>query len=93
MVYDITMQTTVTTKNMVTIPAELSRKMAITPGCRLEWSAPEEGGDEIRVRVIPTRGELARRLIGVGKMWAPERDSVAELVAERSREEAEQALP
>ncbi len=86
------MQTTVTTKNMVTIPAELSRKMGITPGCRLEWQEPEEGSDEVTVRVIPTRGELARRLKGVGRQWSPERDAVAELVAERMREDEEQIL-
>lgn len=86
------MRTTVTTKNMVTIPAELSRKMGITPGCRLEWREPDEGSDEVTVRVIPTRGERARRLKGAGRHWAPERDAVAELVAERAREEEEQIL-
>ena len=86
------MQTTVTTKNMVTIPAELSRKMGITPGCRIEWREPAEGSDELTVRVIPTRGELARRLMGVACQWSPERDVVAELVAERMREEEEQIL-
>lgn len=83
------MQTTVTTKNMVTIPAELSRKLSITPGCRLDWREPEAGSDEIRVRVIPTRAELARRLMGRGKAWAPERDVVGELIEERVREDRE----
>jgi len=81
------MQTTVTTKNMVTIPAELSRKMGITPGCRLEWHEPDAGSDEVRVRVIPTRAELARRLMGSGRKWSPERDSGRELIAERGRED------
>lgn len=80
------MQTTVTTKNMVTIPAELSRKMGITPGCRLDWQEPENGSNEIRIRVIPTRAELARSLFGRGAKWSPDRDSVAELVAERMQE-------
>jgi bifunctional DNA-binding transcriptional regulator/antitoxin component of YhaV-PrlF toxin-antitoxin module len=84
------MQTTVTTKNMVTIPAELSRKMGITPGCRLEWLEPEDGSDVVTVRVIPTRGVRARRLQGAGRQWSPEGDAVAELVAERMREEDEQ---
>ena len=82
------MQTTVTTKNMVTIPAELSRRMGITPGCRLEWHEPEEGSDEVRVRVIPTRADLARRLKGSARKWSPERDAVGELVEERAREDA-----
>jgi len=44
------------------------------------------------VRVIPTRGERARRLMGIARQWSPERDAGAELVAERLREEEEQIL-
>jgi bifunctional DNA-binding transcriptional regulator/antitoxin component of YhaV-PrlF toxin-antitoxin module len=80
------MRTTVTTKNMVTIPAEISRRLSITPGCRLDW-APVEGSDsELRVRVIPRRRDVARRLMGEGASLSPGRDAVAELVAERASE-------
>jgi hypothetical protein len=37
-------------------------------------------------RVLPDRGELARRLAGTGKKYSLERDSVAELIAEREAE-------
>lgn len=87
------MQTTVTTKNMVTIPAELSRKMAITPGCRFDWQVPEDGSDEVRVRVIPPRAELARRLMGSARKWSPERDAVRELNEERVREDGRKGKP
>jgi bifunctional DNA-binding transcriptional regulator/antitoxin component of YhaV-PrlF toxin-antitoxin module len=83
---DFFMQTTVTTKNMVTIPEELSRKMGITPGCRLDWQELENGSNEIRIRVIPSRAELARRLFGHGARWSPERNAVEELMAERAEE-------
>jgi AbrB family looped-hinge helix DNA binding protein len=79
------MITTVTQKNMVTIPAEVGRKFGIKPGWRLDWQ-PVEGREEILVRVIPDRGELARRLLGAGRKFSPNRDAVAELVAERSAE-------
>ena len=82
MEYTGAMITTVTTKNMITIPIAVARKMSIRPGCRLEWS-PVEGTDEIRVRVIPDRGELARRLAGAGRAWSPEADAVADLIADR----------
>ena len=78
------MQTTVTTKNMVTIPAELSRRHSVTPGCKLDWESVSDS--EIRVRVIPKRGDLARRLMGRAAKWSPGRDSVADLVAERAAE-------
>ena len=79
------MITTVTQKNMITIPAEVGRRFGIKPGFRLDWQ-PVEGKDEILVRVIPDRSELARRLLGAGRRFAPERDAVAELVAERGEE-------
>ena len=79
------MITTVTQKNMITIPAEVGRRYGIKPGYRLDWQ-PVEGKDEILLRVIPDRGELARRLLGAGRRFSPERDAVAELVAERAEE-------
>jgi hypothetical protein len=36
--------------------------------------------------VLPDRGELARLLVGTGKKFSPERDSVAELIAKRELE-------
>jgi AbrB family looped-hinge helix DNA binding protein len=79
------MITTVTQKNMVTIPAEVARRFGIKPGWKLDWQ-PVEGKNEIVVRVIPDRGELARRLLGAGRKFAPHRDGVAELIAERETE-------
>ena len=79
------MITTVTQKNMITIPAEVGRHFGIKPGFRLDWQ-PIEGKDEILVRVIPDRGELARRLAGAGRRFSPETDAVAELIAERAVE-------
>lgn len=79
------MITTITQKNMVTIPADLARRFGIKPGWKLDWQAVD-GKDEIVVRVIPGRAELARRLLGAGKKFSPQRDGVAELVAERETE-------
>ena len=36
--------------------------------------------------MIPDRGELARRLLGAGRRFSPDRDAVAELLAERASE-------
>ncbi|NWG12966.1 MAG: AbrB/MazE/SpoVT family DNA-binding domain-containing protein [Acidobacteria bacterium] len=79
------MITTVTKKNMVTIPAEVGRRYGIKPGYRLVWQ-PVEGREEILVRIVPDRGESARRLLGKGRRFSPERDAVADLVAERVAE-------
>lgn len=79
------MITTVTQKNMVTIPAEVGRKFGIKPGWKLDW-VPVEGKDEIMVRVIPDRAEASRRLLGVAHRFSPERQAVEELAAEREAE-------
>jgi len=76
------METTVTTKNMISIPQEISRKFGIEPGWKLDWMASGRP-DEIIVKVIPDRAERARRLLGKGQNWGEGRDAVAELVAER----------
>lgn len=79
------MITTVTQKNMITIPAEIARQLGIKPGYRLDWQIIE-GKDEIIVRIIPDRGGLARRMLGAGRKFSPKRDAVKELVAERAKE-------
>jgi hypothetical protein len=81
----LVMITTVTPTHMIPIPEDISRTFGIQPGWRLDWSLIE-GRDEILVRVIPGRGESARRLLGAGQRFSPERDSVAELLAEREAE-------
>ena len=80
------MITTVTQKNMVTIPIGMARHFGITPGCKLDWE-PVPGKEEMRVKVLPRRGELALRLRGSGRKYSPERQAVDELVAERGQED------
>jgi hypothetical protein len=45
-----------------------------------------KSAEVLPIRIIPDRGELARRLLGAGRRLAPARDAVAELVAERAAE-------
>lgn len=71
------MVTTIRQKNRVRIPAEVRRKLGIKPGWRLDWNLVE-APDEILIRVIPDRGEMAGRLLGAGRRFSPDRDSVAE---------------
>jgi bifunctional DNA-binding transcriptional regulator/antitoxin component of YhaV-PrlF toxin-antitoxin module len=81
------MITTVTQKNMVTIPAEIGRRYGIKPGYKLDWQ-PVEGKDELLVRIIPDRGELARRLLGSGRgLFPPNHDIIKEIDEERERDD------
>jgi AbrB family looped-hinge helix DNA binding protein len=82
------MITTVTGKNQVTIPAELARELNIKAGTQLDWSKGE--GGTLRAKPLPSRGQLARRLAGIGRPWLkPDADPIAELIHERVAEDKE----
>jgi bifunctional DNA-binding transcriptional regulator/antitoxin component of YhaV-PrlF toxin-antitoxin module len=83
--YHKSMISTVTGKNMVSIPVEVGRVFSIKPGFKLEWK-PVPGKDEILVRVIPDRATLSRRLLGAGKGKSAGVDSVKQLVKDRESE-------
>jgi len=80
------MESTVTTKNMTSIPASISRSIGIRPGWKLDWNLGN-GPDELLVKVIPDRAEQARRLFGQGKKRGTGRGAVADLVRERDEED------
>ena len=82
------MITTVTTKNMISIPASVGRRLGIKPGYRLDWQIPSESADTLSVRVSPDRATLSARLLGSGRRAAAKRKLVDELVREREEERA-----
>ena len=59
------MTTTVTESNQVSIPPDIARDLGIRPGMQLEWSKTSDG--TILVKPLPSRGELARQLLGAGR--------------------------
>lgn len=79
------MITTITQTDAFPIPPEIEQHFGIKPGYRLDWRWTDKR-DEILIRVIPDRGELARQLLGSGRRFAPETDAVADLIAERAAE-------
>jgi len=83
--YDYIMESTISTKNMTSIPQAIVRKLGMKPGWKLDWQTGP-APDEILVKVIPDRGERGRRLLGKGSRLSPNRSAVDELVAERETE-------
>ncbi|MBX7123168.1 MAG: AbrB/MazE/SpoVT family DNA-binding domain-containing protein [Opitutaceae bacterium] len=83
------MITTVTGKNLVSIPVKIARSLGIEPGTRLEWE-PTRDPTVMSVRIHPTRGAIARQLQGTLGKYVGKRESlVAKLDAERAGEDAE----
>jgi bifunctional DNA-binding transcriptional regulator/antitoxin component of YhaV-PrlF toxin-antitoxin module len=79
------MTTTVTTKNMISVPADLARQFGIKPGYTFDWAAGARP-DEIVVRVVPDRRILSQRLMGAGAKFSPGRSAVGELLRERQED-------
>jgi AbrB family looped-hinge helix DNA binding protein len=92
LIRELSMITTVTGKNQITIPAELARELDITPGTRFDWS---KGGDGVIVaKIIPGRAELARRLAGRGKKYLrPGGDPIRDLIEDRVRDDRAERTP
>ena len=80
------MITTVTGKNMVSIPRAVAEQYGIEPGWKLEW-IPGDEPNVLIVRLVPGRGARARQLRGAGRSLAGASDAVADLVAEREAQE------
>lgn len=81
------MTTTVSECNLVSIPPEIAREFDIYPGTRLEWTRAGQG--VIAVKPLPSRGELARQLLGAGRHWLkPGADPLGDLLRERDQDEA-----
>jgi bifunctional DNA-binding transcriptional regulator/antitoxin component of YhaV-PrlF toxin-antitoxin module len=89
------MSTTITGKNQVTIPADLVREMGLEPGTQLEWLK----GDLPGVIIVKVEPSIRQRLAEIRAMGAehkrnnPGRDLIAELIAEREREDIEEYGP
>ena len=82
------MTTTVTGKNQVTIPADVVAAAKIELGTRLDWSV-DERTRVLRVQILPSRGQLARSLLGSGRKYVkPGKDLAADLCREREEEDA-----
>jgi AbrB family looped-hinge helix DNA binding protein len=80
------MTTTVTESNQVSIPPEIAHDLDIHPGTRLEWAKTGEG--TILVKPLPSRGELARQLMGAGRRLLKRgADPIGDLIREREQDD------
>lgn len=84
--YTISMITTITGKNQVTIPADIARALDLKPGTRLSWEINADGA--LVATPQPSRAQLAAALMGEGRKYLrPDEDVVQDLIIEREMEE------
>jgi AbrB family looped-hinge helix DNA binding protein len=80
------MTTTVKKSTQVSIPPDIAHEFDIHPGTRLEWTKAGEGA--ITVKPLPSRGKLARQLLGAERRWLkPGADPIGELIREREADD------
>ena len=76
------MNSTITGKNQVTLPARLVRELGWKAGTRLDWQRLDD--NSLVATPLPSRGEVARRVMGLARA-KPGSDPIADL--QRSQEE------
>jgi AbrB family looped-hinge helix DNA binding protein len=82
----MSMTTTVSESNQVSIPADLAREFDIHPGTRLEWAKAGEG--VITIKPLRNRGELARELMGAGRALVKTgTDPISDLILNREQDD------
>lgn len=80
------MITTITSKNQVTLPAEIVRLLELTPGMQLEWRI---GANQSLIATPkPSKAQLAAKLMGSGRKYLQaESNPVQNLIVERMTED------
>lgn len=81
------METTITGKNQVTLPARLVRELGWQAGTKLHWKKFDDGS--LLATPVPSRGQIAKRAMGL-LCADPKIDPVAEL--SKIREEEDRGL-
>ena len=85
------MITTIIERQPLTVPQELVRQLNLKPGAQLDWSINEDG--TLVARPVLSRFERAQQAAGMGRAWLKTGQSaVADLIAERAREDQEEGL-
>ena len=76
------MTTTLTGKNQVTVPVEITREMGLEAGARFDWARGETPGT-IVIHVQPSIRQLLDRAQELGRQ-SKNRHLIEELIAERA---------
>lgn len=84
------MTTTLTGKNQVTVPAEISQKLGLTAGAQLEWALGDQP-NKIVITIKPTRRQMLERIRAIGRKWKkPGQDPIGQLVRERVQDDIDE---
>jgi bifunctional DNA-binding transcriptional regulator/antitoxin component of YhaV-PrlF toxin-antitoxin module len=81
------MTTTLTGKNQITVPAEITQKLGLAVGAQFEWALGDQP-NKITITIKPTRKQLLQRVRELGrKAKRPAVDEVAEFAKWREEDD------
>lgn len=83
------MTTTLTGKNQITVPAEITQKLGLTAGAQFDWAMGDQP-NKLTITIKPTRKQLLERVRELGrkaKARRPRGDAVAEFVKWRTADD------
>lgn len=81
------MTTTLTGKNQITVPAEITQKLGLAAGTQFEWALGAQP-NQITITIKPTRKQLLQRVRELGRQARrPRVDEVAAFVKWREEDD------
>jgi bifunctional DNA-binding transcriptional regulator/antitoxin component of YhaV-PrlF toxin-antitoxin module len=81
------MTTTLTGKNQITVPAEITQKLGLTTGAQFDWAVSDQP-NKIIITIKPTRKQLLERVRAIGRKFNQRgQDPIADLIREREEDD------
>jgi bifunctional DNA-binding transcriptional regulator/antitoxin component of YhaV-PrlF toxin-antitoxin module len=85
------MTTTLTGKNQITVPAEITQKLGLTAGAQFDWAVGDQP-NKITITIQPSRKQLLERVRELGRNYRkPGPNSIADLVREREEDDRQRS--
>lgn len=86
------MTTTLTGKNQITVPAQITRKLGLTPGARFDWAVSHQP-NKIIITIKPTRKQLLGEVRAIGRKFKqPGHDPIGDLIRERVQDDLDEGF-
>ena len=81
------MTTTLTGKNQITVPAEITQKLGLAAGAQFDWAVGDQP-NKITITIKPTRKQMLERVRAIGRKFKkPGQDPIADLIREREEDD------
>jgi bifunctional DNA-binding transcriptional regulator/antitoxin component of YhaV-PrlF toxin-antitoxin module len=86
------MTTTLTGKNQITVPAEITAKLGLVAGAQFDWAVGDQP-NKITITIKPTRKQMLERIRELGRKWKkPGQDPIGDLIRERVQDDIDEGM-